>query len=167
MPQECRKNFSIEVINKVYEKQGHCCAKCGLPLTYGFNAHHIDGKNSNDFEDNCALLHPRCHGAEQWTTIKTQKEKALEQIGGLINAALEGKLAGALVKEVNELLEKELSLQNQLYGIEHFTEPAKTRIEYSEAVARANLEAYQSGYMDCLKNIPALIQSGVVKNTKQ
>ena len=94
MSQEERKNFSIETINKVYEKQGHSCASCGKPLTYGFEAHHIDGDNSNDKEENCSLLHPRCHDAKLWATLKAQKDKTLNQIQSAIDAAINGNLAG-------------------------------------------------------------------------
>ena len=153
--EETRKNFPIEIIERVYEKQGHCCAKCGLSLTYGYIAHHINSDNSDISEDNCALMHPRCHESEQWKTLKEQREKTLEHIQQTISKALspEG-IAGAALKEINTLIEKEVTLQNQLYGIEHFELPAKERIEYSEAVARANLDNYITGFMDCLKNIP-------------
>ena len=163
MPQDTRKNFSLEVIEKTLIKQGNCCYQCGLPMTYGFDAHHIDGDNSNGSESNCALMHPRCHDAKQWETLKLQKEKALGQIQTTIQAAIEGKLAGAIIKEVNELLDKESSLQNQLYGMEHFELPAKFRIEYSEAVARANLDAFQNGYIECLKQLPILALNSMEK----
>ena len=152
-----RKNFPYEIVEKVYILQGKCCAKCGLPLSYGYDVHHKDGDNSNINEDNCQLLHPRCHQAEMWKTLKDQKEKALGQAMDLLSASVEGKLAGALVKECNELLDKVLSIQNQLYGIEHFDLPAKERVEYSEAAARANLESYSQGYIDGLRAIPDVL----------
>lgn len=166
MPQDTRKNFSLEIVEKTLTKQGNCCAKCGLPLTYGFDVHHKDCDNSNDSEANCQLMHPRCHDAEQWSTLKVQKEKALTQIQATIAAALEGKLAGAIIKEVNELLEKESALQNQLYGIEHFDLPAKFKVEYSEAVARANLDAFQQGYVECLKQIPNMLTGTILEKKK-
>ena len=166
MPEEERKNFSIETINKAYEKQGHACLKCGLPLTYGYVVHHINGDNSDISEENCGLLHVRCHESELWKTLKVQKEKALGQANAILDAAVKGVLNGALVKELNELLDKISSLQNQLYGVEHFELPASERVEYSEAVARTNLDAFTAGYQEALKQIPELLKGNVVKIAK-
>ena len=161
-----RKNFDKETIDATLIKQGGQCAKCGLPLTYGYDAHHIDGDCSNNTPENCALLHPRCHRADLWKTLKEQREKALGYANNILDAAVKGVLNGALVKELNELLDKISALQNQLYGIEHFELPAKDRVEYSEAVARSNLDAFTAGYQECLKQIPEILKAGVVKIDK-
>ena len=166
MSQETRKNFPIETIEKTYEKQGHACLKCGLPLTYGYIVHHINGDNSDISEENCGLLHVRCHESELWKTLKVQRERALGYASAIMDSAVKGVLNGALVKELNELLDKISALQNQLYGIEHFELAAKDRVEYSEAVARTNLDAFMAGYQEALKQIPELLKGNVVKIAK-
>lgn len=164
MPQDTRVNFPIETIEKTLVKQGNCCSKCGLPLTYGYVAHHSDGNNSNISEDNCQLLHPRCHESEQYATLKKQRESILTHIQNTLVTALSPQgLAGAALKEIAGLIDKEISMVNQVYGLEHFELPANQRIEYSQAVAQANLEAYQQGYLECLRQIPELIKGNVVK----
>jgi hypothetical protein len=165
MPQDTRVNFSQEIIDKVLEKQNKACAKCGLPLTFGFDAHHADGDNSNASEENCQLLHPRCHDSEQWRTLKTQKEKVLGQIDGLITQILSpAGLAGAIVKEAAGLIDKELTLQGQLFGLEHYNLPQDQQQAYQEAAARDRLEAYQQGVMDTIREgIPSMLSGTVAK----
>ena len=165
MTQDTRVNFSQETIDKVLVKQNNACAKCGLPLTYGFDAHHADGDNSNASEDNCALLHPRCHDSEQYATLKKQREKALLQIEGLLGQILSpAGLAGAIVKEAAGLIDKELSLQSQIYGLEHYNLPQDQQMAYQEAAARDRLEAYQTGVMDTIREaIPSMVNGQVYK----
>jgi len=164
-----RKNFTPETIEAKLKEQGNQCAKCGDPFGYqGFEAHHIDGNKANNAPDNCALLHPRCHDAELWKTLQEQKKAALTHVQDTIKAALGPQgLAGAILKEVAGLIDKEISLTNQIYGMEHFETPAKDRIEYSTAVAQANLEAFTQGYQECLKQIPLLLEGKVIKVAKQ
>lgn len=159
MPQDTRKNFSLEVIQKTLEKQGNCCGKCGLPMTYGYEAHHIDGNNANDAEDNCQLLHVRCHKSELWATLKEQKEKTINNIENTIAQALSDKgMAGAALKEIAGLIDKEILLQNQLYGIEHFNLPATEKTEFIEAVANAERESFQNGYIEGLRQFPTILE---------
>jgi len=148
MSKQERKNFPKDIVERTYAKQNGCCWKCELPLTYGYITHHIDGDNSNINEDNCALVHPRCHQSEQWKTLTLQREKTLEHIQATISRALgpEG-IAGATLKEINGLIKKEILLQNQLYGLEHFELPIKERLEYDKAVAKVNLEYLEQGFL--------------------
>src|SRR5208337_623525 len=99
MPQDTRVNFPLEIVEKTLIKQGNACAKCGLALTYGYEVHHADGDNSNIKEDNCQLLHPRCHDSTLWSTLKAQREKALGHVQQTLEAALGPQgLAGAVIK---------------------------------------------------------------------
>ena len=165
MPQDTRVNFSEETITNTLKKQNNACAKCGMPLTYGFDAHHADGDNANASEENCQLLHPRCHDSEQYATLKKQREKALGQIEGLLTQILSpAGLAGAIVKEAAGLIDKELSLQSQIYGLEHYNLPSDQQAAYQEAAARDRLEAYQQGVMDTIREgIPSMLSGTVAK----
>ncbi len=133
-------------------------------MTYGYEVHHANGVNSDVSEENCQLLHPRCHESEQYATLKKQREVSLEHVQNTIKAALgPSGLAGAALKEIAGLIDKEISMQNQLYGLEHFDLPNKERLEYSTTIAQANLEAFTQGYQECLRQIPELLKGNVVK----
>jgi hypothetical protein len=163
MPQDTRVNFPLEIVEKTLVKQGRCCAKCGLPLTYGYEVHHANGVNSDVSEGNCQLLHPRCHASEQYATLKAQREGVIKTIEGTLTAALSpAGMSGATLKEMAGLIDKQLSLINQVHGIEHFDLPLTERQEYAENLARVQLESYQEGYLDCLKGaIPSLAEGKV------
>lgn len=161
MSQETRINFTKEQINKTFIRQGEACLKCGQAMPYGFEVHHIDGDNSNVADDNCGLMHPRCHDSEQWKTLKLQKEKLLGQIDNVITQSLSEKgLAGAIIKELAGLIDKENSLQNQLYGVDHFDAPLDQRLAQSEAFSKAQIESYQEGFIEALKQFPTIMSSG-------
>jgi hypothetical protein len=162
--EKTRVNFSKEILDKTFDKQGGQCWKCGKPLTYGYVAHHIDGNNANAAEENCALVHTRCHESEQWATFKKQREGTLKEIQDTLGILLSPQgIAGAALKEANILIEKEMTIQNQLYGCEVFERPASERLEYSKLQMQAQLEAFTAGYQECLKNLPNILQGKQVK----
>jgi hypothetical protein len=162
-----RKNFSTEDINSVFEEQGHACGNCGTVFGYGgFQAHHKDGDCSNNSKDNCQLLCERCHDGKQWETLKLQKERALRQTGDIVEAALQGKMAGAVIDKLLDAIKLELSLNQQLNGSEHFDLPVSQKMAISEAVEQAKMDAYRQGIMDTLKAaLPSLVEQ-IVKPTK-
>lgn len=161
MPQETRVNFPKEIIDKTFEKQGGACANCGTAFGYGgFQAHHADGDNANASEDNCQLLCERCHDAKQWETLKLQKEKALRQTGDIVEAALQGKMAGAVIDKLLDAIKLELSLNQQLNGVDHFDLPVSQKMAVSEAVEQAKMDSYRQGILDTLKaSLPTLVEN--------
>jgi hypothetical protein len=140
-----RKNFSIKVIEEVFEEQGRCCAKCGESLIGGFEAHHKDANSSNNDKENCELLCVRCHDAKLWETLKLQKEESIGQLRVLINQAIEGKMAGAVIDKVLDAIKLKLSLERQTSEVVLMEAPATSRIEYSEAIAEYNLKEWLRG----------------------
>lgn len=158
-----RINFSKEIIDKVFEKQGHACGNCGTAFGYGgFQAHHIDADNSNASEENCQLLCDRCHDAKQWETLKIQKERAMKQTGDIIDSALQGKMAGAVIDKLLDAIKLELSLNQQLNGVDHFDLPVAQKMAISEAVEQAKMDSYRQGILDSLKaSLPSLVEQVV------
>jgi len=140
-----RKNFSIRIIEEVFEEQGRCCFKCGLSLVGGFNVHHKDSDSSNDNKDNCVLLCARCHDSEKWNTLQIQQKEVLGELRQLVKKAVEGTIAGAVIDKTLDGINKVLNLQKQLYSDPLLEAPAISRIEYSEAIAEYNLKEYVRG----------------------
>ena len=146
--EKIRRNFSIKVINEVYEEQGRCCNKCGRSLLEGFECHHINGDSSNNSIENCELLCVRCHDAKQWETLQEQKKLTIGEIATLIQKGIDGQIAGALADKLLDAIKLKLSLQKQVYGDVLMEAPATSRIEYSEAIAEYNLKEYIRGVHD-------------------
>lgn len=142
-----RKNFSIAIINKKFEESGRACSKCGNPILHGFHAHHIDGDNSNDAEENCELLCKSCHGSEQYLTLQKQKAKAVENLDKLVATGLAKELAGAVIEKLLDAIKMELSLSSQLYEEEYFSGPPEIKLEYSYVIAENGLKRYEEGYI--------------------
>ena len=145
-----RKNFSIKTINEVYEEQGRCCSKCGRSLLEGFEAHHKNGDSSDNSIENCELLCSMCHDAEKYKTLQDQKKATIGEITTLIQKALDGQVAGALMDKTLDAIKLKLSLQKQVYSDVLMEAPATSRIEYSEAIAEYNLKEYVRGVHDGL-----------------
>jgi len=162
-----RVNFPKEIVDKTFEKQGGACANCGTPFGYGgFQVHHKDGDNSNIAEDNCQLLDERCHDAKQFETLRLQKERAMKQTSDIIDSALQGKMAGAVIDKLLDAIKLELSLNQQINGTEHFDLPVSQKMAISEAVEQAKQDAYIQGISDTLKAaLPRLVEQ-IVKPTK-
>ncbi len=160
MSKQTRVNFPKEIVDKIFEKQGGACANCGTPFGYGgFQVHHADGDNSNVSEDNCVLFDERCHDGKQWETLKLQKERALRQTGDIVESALQGKMAGAVIDKLLDAIKLELSLNQQINGSEHFDLPVSQKMAISEAVEQAKMDAYRQGIMDTLKaSLPSLVE---------
>jgi len=140
-----RKNFSRKVIDEIFEEQGQCCAKCGKSLLDGFEADHIDGDCSNNIKENCRLVCARCHEGTQWETLQEQKKVVIGELTLLIQKALDGQVAGALMDKALDAIKLKLSLQKQVADISLLEAPATSRIEYSEAIAEYNLKEYVKG----------------------
>jgi len=143
--EKIRKNFSIKTINEVYEEQGRCCNKCGRSLLEGFRVDHKDGDCSNIEKDNCQLLCARCHEGRQWETLQQQKKATIGELTALIQKAIEGNIAGALMDKTLEAIKLKLSLEKQVADLTLMEAPATSRIEYSEAIAEYNLKEWLRG----------------------
>ena len=148
--EKLRKNFPIKVINEVYEEQGRCCNKCGRSLLEGFEAHHKNGDSSDNGIENCELLCVRCHDAELWNTLQEQKKLTIGEIATLIQKALDGQVAGALMDKTLDAIKLKLSLQKQVSDISLLEAPVTSRIEYSQEIAEYNLREYTRGFKDGL-----------------
>ena len=146
--EKLRKNFSIRVIEEVFEEQGRCCSKCGRSILDGYEVHHKDGDSSNNDKENCELLCGMCHDAELWNTLRKQKEATVGELSELIRKAIDGQVAGALMDKALDAIKLKLSLQKQIANIQLLEAPATTRIEYSEAIAEYNLKEYARGVKD-------------------
>jgi hypothetical protein len=157
--EKLRKNFSIQIIEEVFEEQGRCCAKCGRSLLDGYEAHHKDGDSSNNDKENCELLCGMCHDAELWNTLKKQKEAIVGELSELIRKAIDGQIAGALMDKALDAIKLKLSLQKQIADIQLLEAPAISRIEYSEAIAEYNLKEYIRGVKDGIMKALELSQT--------
>jgi len=154
MTQENRRNFSVKVINEVFEEQGRACAKCGNPILHGFHAHHKNGINSDNTKENCQLLCKSCHGGEKYATLQAQKQKVIESLDKLVQVGIEGKVSGASIDKLLDAIKMSLSLQGQLFEEEYFSSPPELRLEYSYVIAENGLKKYEEGYLAGLsKNI--------------
>jgi hypothetical protein len=140
-----RKNFSIKVIEEVYEEQGRCCISCGKSLLEGFEAHHKSGDRSDNSKENCELLCGMCHDAKKWETMQEQKKAVIGELTILIQKAMDGQIAGALMDKTLDAIKMKLSLQKQTSDIVLMEAPAISRIEYSEAIAEYNLKEWLRG----------------------
>ena len=147
MPENKRKNFSIKIINEVFEEQGRSCGKCGNPILHGYHVHHIDGNNTNVSKENCQLLCKACHGSEQYKTLQLQKAKAVENLDKLVATGLAKELAGAVIEKLLDAIKLELSLTSQLYEEEYFSGPPEIKLEYSYVIAENGLKRYEEGYI--------------------
>ena len=146
--EKLRKNFTIKVINEVYEEQGRCCNKCGRSLLEGFEVHHKNGDSSDNSIENCELLCSMCHDAEKYNTLQEQKKATIGEIATLIQKGIDGQIAGALADKLLDAIKLKLSLQKQVYSDVLMEAPATSRIEYSEAIAEYNLKEYIRGVKD-------------------
>lgn len=140
-----RKNFSIQTINEVFEECGRSCMYCGKSILDGFEVHHVNGDNSDNSKENCQLLCGQCHDAELWNTLKQQKTAVVGELSELIRKAIDGQVAGALMDKTLDAIKMKLSLQKQVADIQLLEAPAKSRVEYSEAIAEYNLKEYVRG----------------------
>jgi len=143
-----RRNFSIQVIEEVFEEQGRCCSKCGRSILDGYEVHHKDGDSSNNNKENCELFCGMCHDAELWSTLRKQKEIVVGELSELVRKAIDGQIAGALMDKTLDAIKMKLSLQKQVANIQLLEAPVTSRVEYSEAIAEYNLKEYVRGVKD-------------------
>ena len=146
--EKLRKNFTKKVIEEVYEENNGQCMKCGRSLLDGFIADHLDGDRSNNNKENCRLLCAMCNYGEQWSTLQKQKIEVIGKLRDLIQKAIDGQIAGALMEKTLDAIKLQLSLQKQVVDIQLMEAPATSRIEYSEAIAEYNLKEYVRGVHD-------------------
>ena len=146
--EKIRKNFTKKVIEEVYEENNGQCMKCGRSLLDGFIADHLDGDRSNNNKENCRLLCAMCNYGEQWSTLQKQKIEVIGKLRDLIQKAIDGQIAGALMEKTLDAIKLQLSLQKQVVDIQLMEAPATSRIEYSEAIAEYNLKEYVRGVHD-------------------
>jgi len=146
--EKIRKNFTKKVIEEVYEENNGQCMKCGRSLLNGFIADHLNGDRSNNNKENCRLLCAMCNYGEQWSTLQKQKIEVIGKLRDLIQKAIDGQIAGALMEKTLDAIKLQLSLQKQVVDIQLMEAPATNRIEYSEAIAEYNLKEYIKGVKD-------------------
>lgn len=140
-----RKNFSTRVIEEVFEDQGRACGKCGRSLIDGFEAHHINGDNSDNSKENCLLLCASCHDSEKWNTLQEQKKAVIGELTTLIQKAVDGQIAGALMEKTLDAIKMKLSLQKQTADMPLLEAPATSRVEYSKEIAEYNIKEWMRG----------------------
>jgi hypothetical protein len=140
-----RKNFPTSIILEVFEEQGRCCGKCGRSLMYGYHTHHKDSDASNNSKENCQLLCSGCHGGEQWQTLQDQKKATIGQLDGLIDKAVRGEVAGAVLDKALDAVKLKLSLQTQVYGEGALEPPAEVKLETYITIMEAKLAEYEKG----------------------
>ena len=146
--EKIRKNFTKKVIEEVYEENNGQCMKCGKSLLGGFIADHLNGDRSDNSKENCRLLCAMCNYGEQWNTLQKQKIEVIGKLRDLIQKAIDGQIAGALMDKTLDAIKLQLSLQKQVYSDVLMEAPATSRIEYSEAIAEYNLKEYVRGVKD-------------------
>lgn len=163
-----RKNFSIKVIEEVFEEQGSMCGKCGKSLIYGYHAHHRDGNNSNDNKENCQLLCKACHGGEQYTTLQNQKQSIVTDLDALIKKGVEGGLAGATIERLLDTIKLKLSLQGQIYDDASLEVPIENRMKDYQIMMQHSLQEYEKGVKEgILKGIDILKEREKTSITKK
>ena len=143
-----RKNFSIKIVEEIFEECGGCCQKCGKSLQYGMHQHHKDGDSSNNSKENCQLLCPSCHGGEKYATYLKQKEAVIADLETLIKNET---VSGATVDKKLDAIKLVLSLQGQIYNDAPLQPPIQQRLKDYELVMQHGLEKYEEGYIDGLK----------------
>jgi len=148
-----RKNFPIKTIEEVFEEQGRACGKCGKSLFFGYAVHHKDGDSSNDARENCQLLCGNCHDSEQWKTIEQQKKESIGQLDSLIDKAVKGEIAGALLDKALDAIKLKLSLQGQTNNIGLLEAPSDVKLESYVVVMEAKQRAYLEGFIKGLETI--------------
>ena len=145
-----RKNFSIAVIEEVYQEQGGMCGKCGKSLMYGYHAHHKDSNSSNNHKENCHLLCKACHGGEQYITLQDQKKSIILDLDALVKTGLEGKASGATIDKLLDAIKLKLSLQGQIYDDASLEPPIEQRMKDYQTVMQHGLQEYTQGVKDTI-----------------
>jgi hypothetical protein len=75
---------------------------------------------------------------------------ALSSIDALIDKAVKGEIAGALMEKALDAIKMKLSLASQTSGLGLLEAPLKDRIEMYEAVAQAKAQSYLEGFISGL-----------------
>ena len=153
---ETRKDFFTWQVEAVYKAQDGVCARCGNSLEHGFHRHHKDGNHANNSIENLELLCPSCHRATLGDAVKQHEEqerRILEKLNELIDKALDGKVAGAVVEKLIDAMQLSLRISRNLAKLDEGIESPPASIELAKRLQETKIltQTYLEGFKDGMR----------------